>query len=63
MKHRKFFLCYADGGGKMGLGHLSRLTTLSQKLNIQDKVVFLYDNMKLNGIKPNKETFENLVVC
>ena len=26
-------------------------------------VVFLYDNMKLNGIKPNKETFENLVVC
>ena len=23
-------------------------------------VVFLYDNMKLNGIKPNKETFENI---
>ena len=46
MKHRKFFLCYADGGGKMGLGHLSRLTTLSQKLNIQDKVVFLYDNLE-----------------
>jgi spore coat polysaccharide biosynthesis predicted glycosyltransferase SpsG len=46
MRHRKSFLCYADGGGKMGLGHLSRLTTLSQKLNIQDKVVFLYDNLE-----------------
>lgn len=43
-ENKKKYLLYADGGGKMGLGHLSRLKTLSKKLNISNEALFLFDN-------------------
>jgi spore coat polysaccharide biosynthesis predicted glycosyltransferase SpsG len=44
MKVLQRYLIFADGGNHKGYGHLSRMSTLINKLGIQDEVICLYEN-------------------